>query len=157
MNSIESEKLQQMNTQNGGYRLKQAVKDMINYGSPILVQFPRIEKYGLAKRIRETMYDMLHLCNVIQKKYYKRDTLREFDAFRTAAHNKNVKGATYSQHCYGKAADIRVQGVSVEEVADYAETLLKGTGGIGRYPVKKGRPAGWVHVDVREVKSRWVM
>lgn len=79
MNSIESEKLQQMNTQNGGYRLKQAVKDMINYGSPILVQFPRIEKYGLAKRIRETMYDMLHLCNVIQKKYYKRDTLREFD------------------------------------------------------------------------------
>lgn len=79
MNSIESEKLQQMNTQNGGYRLKQAVKDMINYGSPILVQFPRIEKYGLAKRIRETMYDMLHLCNVIQKKYYKRDTLRKFD------------------------------------------------------------------------------
>ena len=78
-------------------------------------------------------------------------------AFRTAAHNKNVKGATYSQHCYGKAADIRVQGVSVEAVADYAETLLKDTGGIGRYPAKKGRPAGWVHVDVREVKSRWVM
>jgi|GEM_PF-340821 hypothetical protein len=79
MNSIENEKLQQMNTPNGGYRLKEAVKDMINYGSPILVQFPRVEKYGLAKRIRETMYDMLHLCNVIQKKYYKRDTLREFD------------------------------------------------------------------------------
>ena len=79
MNSIENEKLQQMNTPNGGYRLKEAVKDMINYRSPILVQFPRVEKYGLAKRIRETMYDMLHLCNVIQKKYYKRDTLREFD------------------------------------------------------------------------------
>ena len=47
MNSIESEKLQQMNTQNGGYRLKQAVKDMINYGSPILVQFPRIENMAL--------------------------------------------------------------------------------------------------------------
>ena len=31
-------------------------------------------------------------------------------AYRTAAHNKAVKGATYSQHCYGKAADIRVQG-----------------------------------------------
>ena len=78
-------------------------------------------------------------------------------AFRTAAHNKNVKGATYSQHCYGKAADIRVQGVSVEAVADYAETLLKDTGGIGRYQVKKGRPAGWVHVDVREAKSRWTL
>lgn len=76
-------------------------------------------------------------------------------AYRTAAHNKAVKGATYSQHCYGMAADIRVQGVDVETVAAYAESILKGTGGIGRYPVKKGRPAGWVHIDVRTTKSRW--
>lgn len=47
MNSIENEKLQQMNTPNGGYRLKEAVKDMINYGSPILVQFPRVENTAL--------------------------------------------------------------------------------------------------------------
>ena len=77
-------------------------------------------------------------------------------AYRTAAHNKAVKGATYSQHCYGKAADIRVQGVGVEAVAAYAETLLPNRGGIGRYPVKAGRPAGWVHIDTRAVKSRWV-
>lgn len=77
-------------------------------------------------------------------------------AYRTAAHNKAVKGATYSQHCYGMAADIRVQGVAVETVAAYAETLLKDTGGIGHYPVKNGRPAGWVHIDTRAVKSRWV-
>lgn len=79
MNSIENEKIQQMNSSDGGYRLKEAVKAMILYGSPILVQFPREEKYLLAKLIRETMYEMLHVCNVIQKKYYKRDTLREFD------------------------------------------------------------------------------
>lgn len=77
-------------------------------------------------------------------------------AYRTAAHNKAVKGATYSQHCYGMAADIRIQGVDVETLATYAETLLKNTGGIGRYPVKTGRPAGWVHIDTRAVKSRWV-
>ena len=65
-------------------------------------------------------------------------------AYRTAAHNKAVKGATYSQHCYGKAA------------AAYAETLLPNRGGIGRYPVKAGRPAGWVHIDTRAAKSRWV-
>ena len=76
-------------------------------------------------------------------------------AYRTAAHNKAVGGAAYSQHCYGRAADIRVQGVSVETLAAYAETLLPDTGGIGRYPVKTGRPAGWVHVDVRKDKSRW--
>lgn len=75
--------------------------------------------------------------------------------YRTAAHNKAVGGAPYSQHCYGRAADIRVAGVPVEQLAAYAETLLPGTGGIGRYPAKAGRAAGWVHVDVRPIKSRW--
>ena len=76
-------------------------------------------------------------------------------AYRTAAHNKAVGGAAYSQHCYGKAADIRVAGVSVETLAAYAEKLLPDTGGIGRYPVRSGRPTGWVHVDTRPNKSRW--
>ena len=56
--------------------------------------------------------------------------------YRTAAHNKAVGGAVYSQHQYGRAADIRVSGVPVEQLAAYAETLLPGTGGIGRYPQK---------------------
>lgn len=76
-------------------------------------------------------------------------------AYRTAAHNKAVGGAAYSQHCYGRAADIRVAGVTVERLAAYAEKLLPDTGGIGRYPVRSGRPTGWVHVDVRPNKSRW--
>lgn len=76
-------------------------------------------------------------------------------AYRTATHNKAVGGAAYSQHCYGRAADIRVAGVTVEQLAAYAEKLLPDTGGIGRYPVRSGRPTGWVHVDVRPNKSRW--
>lgn len=68
--------------------------------------------------------------------------------FRTASYNKKVGGATYSQHQYGTAADIRISGVSPKKIAEYAETLLPGKGGIGIYST-------FVHVDVRKVKSRW--
>ena len=40
------------------------------------------------------------------------------------------------------------QAHSPAEVADYAETMLAGTGGIGRYD-------GFTHVDVRQEKGRW--
>ena len=70
--------------------------------------------------------------------------------YRTPLHNNKVGGKADSQHLYGRAADIRLAGVPVEAVAACAEGLLPGTGGIGRYPAK-----GFVHVDVRPVKSRW--
>lgn len=71
-------------------------------------------------------------------------------AYRTPTYNKKVGGATYSQHCYGTAADISIKGVAPATVAAFAETLLKGTGGIGIYATQ-----GFTHVDVRKTKSRW--
>lgn len=75
--------------------------------------------------------------------------------YRTAAHNAKVGGAKSSQHLLGRAADIRVEDVSVEDVAAYAESLMPDWGGVGRYPVKAGRTTGWVHVDTRADKARW--
>ena len=68
--------------------------------------------------------------------------------YRTPGYNKKVDGAAYSQHLYGAAADIQVKGVSPAAVAAFAETLLPDSGGIGVYPT-------FVHVDVREQRSRW--
>ena len=69
--------------------------------------------------------------------------------YRTVSYNKTVSGsAAASQHCNGLAADIKVKGVAPADVADYAETLLPGTGGIGRYST-------FTHIDVRADKARW--
>lgn len=75
--------------------------------------------------------------------------------YRTAAHNAKVGGAKSSQHLLGRAADIQVQDTDPLTVAAYAESLMPGWGGVGRYPAKAGRAKGWVHVDTRASKSRW--
>lgn len=77
--------------------------------------------------------------------------------YRTASHNTKVGGSKSSQHLLGRAADIQVQDTDPLAVAAYAESLMPGWGGVGRYPVKAGRAKGWVHVDTRPNKSRWTL
>lgn len=68
--------------------------------------------------------------------------------YRTVAYNKKIGGAKYSQHIYGKAADITIQGVNPLAIAQYAETDCKYLRGIGLYT--------WGdHVDTRSTKYYW--
>lgn len=97
----------------------------------------------------DTLFVSTELAQVLQKiraHFGKPVTINS--AYRTTAHNGRVGGAPTSQHLYGLAADIVVQGVAPKEVARYAETVLGAKGGIGLY--------NWgVHVDVRAKRSRW--
>ena len=70
--------------------------------------------------------------------------------YRTPQYNEKVGGVAHSQHCYGTAADITVNGVSVAKVAAYARKIMPDWGGIGIYEKQ-----GFTHIDVRETRSDW--
>ena len=90
--------------------------------------------------------DLVNILQKIRTHFGKAVTITS--AYRTPSKNKAVGGTTYSQHLYGKAADIKVKGVTPKEVATYAEKLLGNSGGIGVYST-------FTHIDVRSTKARW--
>jgi uncharacterized protein YcbK (DUF882 family) len=90
--------------------------------------------------------DLVTVLQKIRNHFGKSVTITS--AYRTPTKNKAVGGETYSQHLYGRAADIKVKGITPKKVAAYAEKLLPNKGGIGTYST-------FTHVDVRNAKSRW--
>ena len=69
---------------------------------------------------------------------------------RCKAHNDSLPDSSpKSQHLLGKAADIRMDGYTPEEVADFAKILSEfANSGIGLYDT-------FTHLDVRDGKARW--
>lgn len=90
--------------------------------------------------------DLVSVLQKIRSHFGKSVTITS--AYRTPGKNKACGGTTYSQHLYGKAADIKINGVTPKKVAAYAEKILKNKGGIGVYST-------FTHIDVRTTKSRW--
>ena len=89
------------------------------------------------------------LVNVLQKiRTHFGKSITITSAYRTPSKNKAVGGQVYSQHLYGRAADIKVKGVSPKTVAAYAEKLLPKKGGIGIYST-------FTHIDTRTTRARW--
>jgi four helix bundle protein len=60
--------------------IKQKCEDMIRYGYVALRQFPKFERHVLSQEIRLTMWAILRLIIVCNKRYYKKTTLQELDA-----------------------------------------------------------------------------
>jgi len=80
--------------------------------------------------------------------------------YRCLACNQAARGVKHSQHLLSRAADIRIDGLSVRDIAQAIEELIAmgkmRQGGIGRYYRARGnRPAGFVHYDIRGTWARW--
>lgn len=78
-------------------------------------------------------------------------------AYRTPAYNISVGGSPRSQHCQGLAADIWIKDTDPIRIALYLSSLpyFAKRGGIGYYS-RAQVTGGFVHVDVRTWKSRWI-
>lgn len=82
------------------------------------------------------------------REHFKRPVVIN-SGYRTVQYNSKLPNSSpKSQHTLGKAADIRVTGVSPAKVYAYLNQLYPNSHGIGIYNT-------FVHVDVREKKSRW--
>jgi len=70
-------------------------------------------------------------------------------ACRCTKHNAAIGGRPNSYHLKSRAADIVVEGIPPEAVADYLEnSRFADEIGVGRY-------ASFTHVDSRGYKARW--
>lgn len=67
---------------------------------------------------------------------------------RCMTHNESVGGSRMSQHLIGRAADIIVQDVDPDDVADWFDSTHPESMGLGRYST-------FTHIDSRSSKARW--
>ena len=72
--------------------------------------------------------------------------------YRNLDYNRNIGSKDTSQHVKGTAADIVINDVSPDEVADAIEFLINTgmlkEGGVGRYNT-------FTHYDIRGTRARW--
>ncbi|OQY20065.1 MAG: four helix bundle protein, partial [Desulfobacteraceae bacterium 4572_35.1] len=60
--------------------VKQKAEDMIAYGYVALRQFPKSERHVLSQEIRQSLWRLLRLIVVCNRRYYKKTTLQDLDA-----------------------------------------------------------------------------
>lgn len=117
-------------------------------------QYRKLSKYFSSKEFENSTDKEFYLDPVLLEKL---DLVREefgesltvTSGYRSPVHNARIGGAPSSQHCLGKAADIRPS-VSSKEKLDklylICENYFEAVG--------DGRNKGFIHVDTRTGKKR---
>lgn len=90
--------------------------------------------------------ELVGILQMIRNKFNKSVNINS--AYRTPSYNAKIGGVSNSQHICGTAADICIYGIEPLKIAEYAEYIMKGFGGIGLYKT-------FVHIDVRKKRARW--
>jgi uncharacterized protein YcbK (DUF882 family) len=95
-----------------------------------------------------SLYELLYTLQFAAK---FRSPLQVLSGYRTPKANDMLRHKGYgaardSQHLYGRAADVRVEGYPSATLARFMREL--GAGGVGEYPT-------FVHMDVWKVRSWW--
>jgi len=102
------------------------------------------------KQVQDNLKILAEQLEVLREHFQKPITINS--GYRSPEHNEKIGGSKKSQHLLGKAADVVIEGVSPDEVADAIEFLIDNKmmkqGGLGRYD-------SFTHYDIRGKKSRW--
>lgn len=80
--------------------------------------------------------------------YYNKP-VRVTSGYRSKALNVAVGGSTTSQHSYGEAADIQIDGISVDELfADIKSGKVVDLDNVGQVIIEKVGGAEWIHISI---------
>ncbi|MFL1449283.1 YcbK family protein [Pseudomonas tritici] len=107
-----------------------------------------VESGGITISMSPRLLDLLYLIQGWLRINKLPFHIKIMSGYRTPAYNATLaKAAKKSEHVNGNAADIRIDGLSVESLDRLAKAI--GVGGVGFYPQKKG----FVHVDVGRLRN----
>lgn len=115
-----------------------------------LDHFLRDHYSGAVGRIDPRLHDLLHSVRQVLGTERPFHVISGYRAPETNAHLKATRGggvATRSLHMDGRAIDVRIPGISLEDLRDAALSLQ--AGGVGYYPREQ-----FVHIDTGRVR-RW--
>lgn len=115
-----------------------------NDNSKLSENFSLSEFHCHCSRCKFTYLDSDLVDYLQEKRTYLNRSIHLNCGYRCSDHNKEVGGKSGSMHLVGKAADIVVPDMSIDEMAD----VFSDANGLGIYKT-------FIHVDVRGYKSRW--